>query len=298
MNSLDIKNQFGTHEKCIEMLEKIRYEKGVYCPYCGSYHTTTHANPTRQTRQWQCLDCQKSFTVLTKTMFHHTRLELPKWFLAIFLIANAKKSISSRQLSRDIGVTVKTGYRISVQIRKALLDPDKNLLRGIVEMDEAYIGGKPRSHKKDKNDKNKRGRGSKKLPVIGAVERGGNVVACLARDKKTDKQTLLKFVYNTIDRLKTILVTDEYKGYLGFSEHVDKHEVINHSERYVDKDDTHTNTIEGFWSLVKRAWYGTHHHYSEEKAPLYINEACYKYNMSGMSSEYIFSNMLKRMVCA
>jgi len=297
MNLLDLINQFGTHDKCVEMLENIRYADGVYCPYCGSYSTTTHADPTRDTKRWQCKDCHKSFTVLTKTMFHHSRLELPKWFLAIFLIANAKKSISSRQLSRDIGVTVKTGYRISVQIRKALLDPDQSLLRGIVEMDEAYIGGKPRGHKKDRNNKNKPGRGSKKLPVIGAVERGGNVVACLAKDKKTDKNTLLQFVNNTIDKIKTILITDEYKGYLGFSEHVAKHEVINHSKQYVDKDDTHTNTIEGFWSLVKRAWYGTHHHYSEEKAPLYINEACYKYNMSGLKPEVVFGDMLKRMVC-
>ena len=207
---------------------------------------------------------------MTKTMFHRSHLPLPKWFMAIFLIANAKKSISSRQLSRDIGVTVKTGYRVSVQIRKALLDPDQSLLRGIVEMDETYIGGKQRH--KDKN--NPRGRGSDKTPIIGAVERGGDVVACIAKDRKTDKNTLLSFVYNTIDRLKTILVTDEYKGYLGFSRHVAKHETINHSVRYVDKDDTHTNTIEGFWSLIKRAWYGTHHHYSDK----------YKLILSGSSS--------------
>ena len=296
MNLLDIANDFGTHEKCVEELEQIRFSKGTYCPYCGSYSTTTHADPTRITKRWQCKDCHKSFTVMTKTMFHHTRLPLPKWFMAIFLIANAKKSISSRQLSRDIGVTVKTGYRISVQIRKALLDPNQSLLRGIVEMDETYIGGKPRGHKKDKD--NPRGHGSKKLPVIGAVERGGNVVACMAKDRKTDKNTLLRFVYNTIDRVKTILVTDEYKGYSGFSKHVSKHETINHSVRYVDKDDTHTNTIEGFWSLIKRAWYGTHHHYSDKYMPLYVNEACYKYNMRDRKPAGIFSDMLSRMVCA
>jgi len=163
MNLLDIANEFGTHDKCVEKLEAIRFAKGVYCPYCGSYSTTTHHDPSRTTKRWQCKDCHKSFTVLTKTMFHHTRLPLPKWFMAIFLIANSKKSISSRQLSRDIGVTVKTGYRISVQIRKALLNPDQSLLRGIVEMDEAYVGGQPR--KDNEHHGNKPRAKSKKTTV-------------------------------------------------------------------------------------------------------------------------------------
>ncbi|HPF49562.1 MAG TPA: IS1595 family transposase [Caldisericia bacterium] len=293
MNLLDITNLFGTHEQCVEKLEEIRYSKGVYCPYCGSYSTTTHKDPTRDTKRWQCKDCHKSFTVLTKTMFHHTRLPLPKWFMAIFLLANAKKSISSRQLSRDIGVTVKTGYRISVQIRKALLGSDRNLLKGIVEMDETYIGGKPRH--RDSN--NKRGRGTKKLPVIGAIERNGEVVASPSKTKKTDKNTLLAFVNKAIDRLNTTLMTDEYKGYRGFSDLIVSHKVINHALEYV-KGEIHTNTIEGFWSLLKRAWYGTHHHYSEDYSPLYISEACYKYNMRKAKPANMFFDMLTRMVRA
>ena len=149
------------------------------------------------------------------------------------------------------------------------------LLQGIIEADETYVGGRPRKgNKRDDDTPNKPGRGTKKTPVIGAVERGGNVTARVATNLTA--KGLLGFIKETVEPNGSLLITDEYKGYNAAKSFV-PHAVINHSVSYADGD-THTNTIEGFWSLLKRAWYGTHHHYSKGFMPLYVSEASWKYN--------------------
>jgi hypothetical protein len=209
-------------------------------------------------------------------MFQGTRVELQKWFLAISLIANAKKSLSSHQLARDLDLTQTTALYMQQRIRAEMgRNTPSALLQGIIEADECYIGGKPRKRNKRKDDEppNKRGRGTKKTPVIGAVERGGEVMARVATD--LSGRGILKFITRELVKTEeSKLITDEYSPYKAIRSRM-PHEVINHSERYVDGD-IHTNTIEGFWSLLKRAWYGTHHHY--KFTPLYVIEACWKYN--------------------
>lgn len=192
---------------------------------------------------------------------------------------NAKKSLSSYQLARDLGLTQQTALYMQHRIRAEMVTENIALLKGIVEADETYVGGKPRKENKrnddDKNeDKPKRGRGTKKTPVIGAVERGGNVKAQVA-DDLTGKG-VLNFIKGNVNPKDSVLITDEYKAYNAVKGLI-PHEVIKHSEQYVDGT-THTNTIEGFWSLLKRAWYGSHHHYKRQFMPLFVAEACYKYN--------------------
>ena len=151
------------------------------------------------------------------------------------------------------------------------------LLQGIIETDETYVGCKPRKRNKrsdDDKDENKRGRGTRKTPVIGAVERGGGVKAQVA-DDLTGKG-VLDFIKRNVNPKDSVLITDEYKAYNTVKSTI-PHEVIKHKEQYVDGR-THTNTIEGFWSLLKRAWYGQHHQYKKQFTPLYVAEACYKYN--------------------
>jgi IS1 family transposase len=151
------------------------------------------------------------------------------------------------------------------------------LLHGIVEADEVYIGGKPRrGNKKSDGSKGKRGRGTKKTPVVGIIERGGRVVAKVFGKRKLSNKGLQKFISRFVDAEGSVLMTDAYHGYNGMSE-VMPHMTVNHQVQYVDGI-VHTNSIEGFWSLVKRAWYGSHHHYSVKYMSLYISEACYKYN--------------------
>ncbi|MCG9134161.1 IS1595 family transposase, partial [Candidatus Poribacteria bacterium] len=188
---------------------------------------------------------------------------------------NAKKGMSSHQLARDLQLNQKTAWFIMVRIRAEMATKGNTLLKGIIEADETYIGGKPRkSNKNDETQPAKRGRGTEKTAVIGAVQRGGEVVAEVAQN--LTGRYLLDFIKRAVKTDESTLVTDEFPSYRRLAS-VMKHEVINHSVQYVEGD-VHTNTIEGFWSLLKRAWYGTHHHYTTGYTPLYVAERCYVYN--------------------
>lgn len=153
----------------------------------------------------------------------------------------------------------------------------RELLAGVVEMDETYVGGKPRKGKKyDDDDKPKRGRGTKKAPVVGAVERNGKVSAKAVSKDKLKAKALRAFVRDRIDVSNSRLMTDEYKGYLGMSK-VLPHSVIKHQHWYVDGD-IHTNTIEGFWALLKRGMFGQFHSVSKRHLQRYVDEFCFRYN--------------------
>lgn len=279
MNLIEVFQSFQTQDQAIEYLEKVRWHGEPTCPYCGSLRVGHHASSDRAKSRWQCHDCTRAFAVTVGTLFHGTHIPLRDWFLVLALMLNAKKSASSHQISRDIGKRLATVWSMMHRIRTAMAaDPDQaRLLHGIVEADETYVGGKPRKGNKRDDDKpNKRGRGTKKVPVIGIVERGGRVVARVAEAVDLSAKGINRFIARFVDPAGSMLVTDEYSGYSQVSQTM-LHAVVNHSHEYANGL-VHTNTIEGFWSLVKRAWYGSHHHYSRKYMPLYIAEACFKYN--------------------
>lgn len=297
MNIIEVFQSFQTQDQAIEYLEKVRWHGEPHCPYCGSLNVGRHASPDRAMPRWQCRDCSRAFAVTVGTLFHGTHIPLRDWFLVLALMLGAKKSASAYQISRDIGKRRATVWSMMQRIRTAMAaDSDQErLLHGIVEADETYVGGKPRKGNKRDDDKpNKRGRGTKKVPVIGAVERGGRVVARVANPGDLSAKGIGKFLSRFVDRAGTILITDEYKGYNRVSETM-LHSVICHAKAYADGQ-IHTNTIEGFWALIKRAWYGSHHHYSRKYMPLYIAETCYKYNRR--SSSTVFDDSVKLFVGA
>jgi len=292
MNIFKLLKKYGTQSKCLTLLEKTRWGNTPRCPYCEGDKVSRKTEKNRH-RRWQCSRCRKSFSVTVGTIFHNTQLELPYWFAILNLMLNAKKSISSYQISRDIGIRQGTVHSIQNRIRKAMSEDQGELLWGIVEMDETYIGGKPRKANFRKNDElSKRGRGTDKLPVIGAVERGGNVIAKVVKGTKLSFQNLKTFVESTVNTKAGFLVTDDYKSYNSMAV-VLPHSVVNHSIAY-SFHGVHTNTIESFWALLKRAWYGQHHHYSKLKAHLYVAESCYKYN--NRKNKNTFKEMIKKMV--
>ena len=273
MNLISVFSQFPNQQACIDHLEAIRWPEKAFCPLCQSDRVARKVEGQKVGR-WNCHNCTSSFNVLSGTIFQGTRVPLQKWFLAISLMANAKKSLSSFQLARDLELNQKTAWFMQQRIRAAMAGDDGELLQGIIEADETYLGGKP--HHKDKN--NKRGRGaSGKTSVVGAVERKGDVKAQVTDDTKG--KTVLGFIEQSVDPEDSALITDEYKAYTN-AYRLMPHRVISHSEGYVDPDDKtlHTNTIEGFWSLLKRAWYGSHHKYTKGWSPLFVAEACWKYN--------------------
>ena len=273
MNLITIFNQFPEQQSCINHLEAIRWPEQAFCPLCGSDRVARKVEEGRQGR-WNCHKCTSSFNVLSGTVFQKTKIPLQKWFLAIGLMVHAKKSLSSYQLARDLELTQRTAWYMQQRIRAAMANDQGELLQGIIEADETYVGGKPRN--KDKN--NKRGRGaSGKTSVVGAVERKGDVKATVTDDTKG--ATVLGFIEQSVESEESALITDEYKAYTNAYKLI-PYRVVNHGEGFVDADDKtlHTNTIEGFWSLLKRAWYGSHHKYTKGWSPLFVAEAVWKYN--------------------
>ena len=211
-----------------------------------------------------------------RTIFHHTHLPLQKWFLAISIVLNAKKGISARQLGRDLQINKDTAWRIAMKIRQAMTQQtQRELLTGVVEMDETYIGGKPR--KGSSSEPLKRGRGTKKTPVVGMIEREGQIRAkVINKHKKLNIKTLNSLVRENVDTENTTLITDEYKGYFGIK-HFMPHKVVDHTVWYVNGD-THTNNVESFWALLKRGIVGQYHKVSLRYLPKYIDEFCFRHN--------------------
>jgi len=191
------------------------------------------------------------------------------------LILNAKKGLSARQIARDLEVNKDTAWRISMKIREAMSQhQQRELLTGIVEIDEAYIGGKPR--KSGPGDKHKRARGTDKTPVVGMVERNGNVKAKVVKKSDLNAKKLSSLVRACVDIKNATLMTDEYGGYVHLRRFTE-HRTINHKVWYVDGD-IHTNSIESFWALLKRGIVGQFHKVSLRHLPKYVDEFCYRFN--------------------
>jgi transposase-like protein len=188
---------------------------------------------------------------------------------------NAKKGLSGRQLARDLKVNKDTAWRISMKIREAMEEPaQKELLTGLVEMDEAYIGGKPR--KSGPGDKSPRGRGTKKTPVVGMIERGGKVRAKVMKREGLSAKKLTSLVRRNVDVSNATLITDEFRGYLGIK-YIMPHKTVDHSVWYVNGN-IHTNNIESFWAILKRGIIGQYHKVSLRYLPKYINEFSFRFN--------------------
>ena len=290
MNLIEVMERYPDQEACIDHLERIRWRGTPVCPKCESKDVVRKKEDgVGRVGRWNCHACNTSFKVTCGTVFHGTKIALQKWFLAISLILNAKKGLSSHQLARDLDLNQKTAWYILTRIRAEMVDKVNSImLKGIIEADETYIGGKPRkANKKEDREPAPRGRGTSKTAVIGAVARGGQVVAEVA--KGLTGRDILEFIRRVVNTKESELMTDEYHAYNTLSRDM-KHEVINHQEQYVDGD-KHTNTIEGFWSLLKKAYYGSHHHYSTGYTPLYVAERCDVYN--NRHRETIFWKFLK-----
>ncbi len=275
MSLLTIFSRFPDDAACIEHLEAIRFGDEPYCPLCGSVTVARKADGHRLGR-WNCHACKSSFNVLSGTIFEKTKIPLQKWFLGIGLVLNAKKSLSSHQLARDLDLNQKSAWYVQQRIRAQMATDQRPLLQGILEADETYIGGKPRkANRAEDRQPSKRGRGAEnKTKVLGVVERGGNVAAMVT--ERVRGREIMRFLNESIEPEGSLLVTDEFLGYRGARKML-PHAVVKHAERYVDGE-VHTNTIEGFWACLKRAWYGSHHKYTKHFAPLFVAEAAWKYN--------------------
>jgi transposase-like protein len=251
---------------------------------------------------FQCIACGNSFSIFKGTIFEKSDTDLRKWMYAIHLFLNSKKGISGYQLMREIGVTYKTAWRMLKQIRMAMGNvSDKKFLGIVAEVDETYIGGKPRKkNKKDDDDENKpkRGRGTKKQVVVGVVDRDNKKVFAQVMKKNKDDKKLtgkqLLDVLNQVIAQQSIIVSDEFKGYniLG-KKTTHLHFRIDHSKQFTNSD-IHTNNIENFWGTLKRGIIGIYHHISAHYLQKYIDEFCFRHN--NRKNEDMFNLVLKQAI--
>jgi transposase-like protein len=267
---------FPNEDACDAFLVRNRWPQGVYCPRCGS----DRVYPLKTMKwKWECPDCREGgayrFSHLVGTIFENTNVELRKWFRVIHLMLTSKKGISARQVHRYMGFgSYGTAWYMCHRIRAALQDKEFRKLMGIVEVDDTWIGGKDYNRHWNKKSGGRGGKGSGKTPIIGAVERKGNVVARVL-DRMT-KDVAQKFVRETVSNKVSLLATDESFVFDGMKDYPRK-SVHHESGQYV-VGAVHTQTIDGFWSLFKRGVIGTFHKVSAKYLPLYVAEFQFRYN--------------------
>ncbi|MFZ5907081.1 MAG: IS1595 family transposase [Nitrospirota bacterium] len=262
-------------DKAREYLEKIRWPEGVECPHCATignhYQITGRGTSTKPARKglWKCHKCRKQFSVTVGTIFERSHVPLNKWLAAIYLLCSSKKGMSAHQLHRMLGITYKSAWFMAHRIRHAITDFSTLKLTGIVEADETYVGGKARgSGLVGRTTK-------KKTPVFSLVERGGNVKSQMV--ERVTGANLKAIIRGKVDK-SAIMMTDDYRSYMGLRKEFADHKIIKHShKKYVDGD-IHTNTIEGYFSILKRGIVGIYHHVGKQHLHRYLNEFDFRYN--------------------
>ena len=268
---IDLVTTFTDEQSCIDHLTQLRWNGDIVSPFDASSKVYVCKG-----NKYKCKNTGKYFNVKTGTMFDNTKIKLQKWFMAIYLITLHKKGISSLQLSRDIKITQKSAWFMLQRIRACFgIDNNDDKLTGEVEIDETYVGGKNKNRHESKKVKNSQGRSPKdKTPVVGMVQREGKLIAKKVIDVK--EGTITEIVAKNID-LNAKVYTDEYRGYNAVRRIYD-HQQVKHSAKEYVNGRVHTNTIEGFWSLLKRGIVGIYHFTSEKHLQRYVDEFVFRYN--------------------
>lgn len=284
---LSISSRFGTQEACINHLESIRWPEGPVCTHCESKHIHNRKNSNRHL----CRDCNRSFSVTVGTIMHASKLTLPKWFVAIFLIVNAKKGISSLQLARDIDVNKNTAWFMQKRIREAMSGTD-GLLEGIVEVDESYVGGSMtnmrKSYKKELGIYP--GGMQHKKPVLGMMQRAGKVKVVVI--DKANSKTIRPLLNQHINPNSEV-VTDGFGAYKMLHKTHAKHIILNHSKGIMRLGKYNTSRLDSFWTTIKRAIVGQYHRINPNYLQSYLDEIAFKFNNKGKN---LFNLLLVKII--
>jgi transposase len=274
---LEFHKQFPDNETCIKHLFETHHGHKP-CPKCGevgAYHLQ------RGTSHFVCNCGAHQISPKAGTIFEKSDTDLVKWYFAIFLMSQARNGVAAKELERAVGVTYKTAWRMQKMIRLLMIE-DTALLSGEVEADETWIGGK----------RKRKGYRDNKTIVFGAVQRKGKVNIRVVPD--ATEQSLLEPIRDNIAK-GSHLMTDEWRAYKSIT-NIEGHEhsTVTHSKNQWRHGNTHTNTIEGFWSQLKRSIDGTYHVVSPKYLPSYLAEFQFRYNHGKNPAEHLFSFLLSR----
>ena len=271
ISTFQLFEMFPDQESARVYLESLLWPEGPRCPVCGTGERIT----TRKGGFYRCNQCQEDFTVRTGTVMERSHIPLHKWVYAMYLVVTARKGVSSMQLAKEIGITQKSAWFMLGRLREACGGTDFSKLKGIIEIDEAFIGGRAQNmHAADKKRRGIKTGGYSKTAVLGMRERGGRTKAQVIPD--THQPTLFPAIYKSVEAGSTIY-TDEWAGYRGLSWSF-THETINHHQGEYSRDGVTTNGIEAVWAVLKRGIYGTFHHVSEKHLGRHLNEFTFRLN--------------------
>lgn len=277
MNLPTLNLDFDTDAECRQALEELRWPDGVKCLRCGS----DKISRIKTRKQYDCDACRYRFSVTTGTVMNDSHLPLPKWFLAVLLMCEAKKGFSANQMKRTIGVAHKTAWYLCHRIRAAMAEVNAAKLSGTVEVDETYIGG-GRGVGQGNSDRHKM--------ILAAIQRGGEVRMHYAKAKRANKQELHGFIKANVQD-GTQVYTDEARGYQGLDY---PHDTVTHSRREYVRGDVHTNSVESVFGLFKRSVVGAFHQVSEKHLDRYLDEFEFRFN--NRKNPYLFRDTLTRLV--
>jgi len=265
---------FPDDEACFQHVTNLVYPDGIECRTCGEVRKH-HRLSNR--KALSCDNCGTHVYPLAGTIFEKSTTPLKSWFYAMFLISSTRCGISAKQLERELGVTYKTAWRMFNQIRK-LMGEQLEQFSGEVEADETYIGGKNKNRHMSKRTKGSSQPGrslDNKVPVVGVVQRGGKVAALVTRD--ASGASIMPIIEERV-LPRSLIYTDEWKSYASLGRRGYTHKRIAHTEKVYVVGNIHTNTIEGFWSLLKRGIGGVYHSVSAKHLQSYVNEYAFRYN--------------------
>lgn len=274
---------FDTDAECRATLEQLRWPNGVKCLRCESESISRIT--TR--KQYDCNACRYRFSVTTGTVFNDSHLPLPTWFMAVLILCEAKKGISSNQIMRTLGVAKKTAWYLNHRIRAAMAEVNAAQLTGTVEVDETYIGG-GRGVGQGNRDRHKM--------ILAAIQRGGDVRMSFNKSKRATKPVLHGLIKTTVSDDCQNIYTDNAWGYKGIGDENTKHDTVNHSRGEYVRGDVHTNTVESVFGLFKRSVVGSFHQISEKHLDRYLDEFEFRFN--NRKNAYLFRDTLTRLVTA
>lgn len=276
-------SRFPNEELARKHIEEIRWHGNPICPFCGTEKAYNRGDTAPG--YYRCRKCRQDFTVRVGTIFHRSHIPLHKWLLAIYLVMTERKGVSSVQLAQELGITQRSAWYMLQRIREALGKNDPSgsgggFLKDVVEVDEAYLGGKAENRHDGKSNLSK-------AVIVGLRERHtgrtrGFVVG------NTTKPTLQGLVYENV-AADSIVCTDDSMGYVGLNESF-IHKSVNHSAKgYVDGM-AHTNGIESFWAVLKRGFYGVFHWFTKKHTQCYVNEFSFRMD-AGSVYRHIYDRM-------